>query len=96
MVRSPSGQWGKFETGEGAGVSEFLVMSVHLLGLELWSAVASAHSTSVRVPPATELTTFEACDWRAGVTCEWPTTMSWFKPLSGRDAREQGRLFVLL
>ena len=27
--------------------------NVNLLGLELWSAVASAHSTSVRVPPAT-------------------------------------------
>ena len=36
-----------------------------------------------------------ACDWKAGVFCEWPSWTAWSKPLSGTDARGS-RLAVLL
>jgi len=27
------------------------------------------------------VTTFTACDWTAGVRCDWPSVMGWYKPL---------------
>ena len=36
---------------------------------------------------SSETTTFHGCDWKAGVSCQWPSWVSFAKPLSGRDAR---------
>ena len=41
-------------------------------------------------------TTFHACDWRAGVTCQWPSWTSWYKPLSGGDARGSTMAVLLM
>ena len=46
----------------------------------------AGHSGSL-MAHSEEQTTLPACDWKAGVSCEWPLWMAWHKPLSGRDAR---------
>ena len=28
--------------------------------------------------------TLQGCSWKAGVSCDWPSWMAWYKPLSGR------------
>jgi hypothetical protein len=40
-------------------------------------------------------TTMHACDWKAGVDCQWPSWMAWYKPLSRRDSR-RSEMAVLL
>ena len=46
----------------------------------------SGHSGSM-FAQSTEMVTLHACDWKAGVSEQWPSSMSWYKPLSGRDLR---------
>lgn len=43
-----------------------------------------------------ELTSFQACDWTANVTCEWPTWTAWYKPLSGTDSRGSTMAVLLM
>ena len=40
--------------------------------------------------------TMQSCDWKPHVTCDWPTWMSWYKPLSGRDARSSKMAILLM
>lgn len=40
--------------------------------------------------------TMHGCDWKAGVSCDWPTWTSWYKPLSKRDARKSSMAVLLL
>ena len=42
-----------------------------------------------------ETVTLHGCDWKAGVSCDWPKWTAWYKPLSGRDGR-QSTVAVLL
>jgi len=43
-----------------------------------------------------ENTTQNACSWKAGVTCDWPTWTSWNKPLSKRDGRKSEMAVLLM
>ena len=40
--------------------------------------------------------TLHACDWKAGVTCQWPAWTAWYKPLSGRDERHSTMAILLM
>ena len=37
---------------------------------------------------STETEQFKPCSWWARDDCKFPVAMSWYKPLSGRDARK--------
>lgn len=47
----------------------------------------AGHSGS-QFAQSTETVTLYACDWKAGVSCDWPTWTAWHKPLSARDTRK--------
>ena len=39
---------------------------------------------------------FKPCSWWARADCSFPVTMSWYKPLSGRDARGSTMAVLLM
>ena len=43
-----------------------------------------------------EMVTLHACDWKAGVSEQWPAWMAWTKPLSGSDARKSLAAVLLM
>lgn len=54
-----------------------------------------------RFAKSDELTTFTACEWgpvqnRLDGNCAYATTMSWYKPLSGRDSRRSTMAVLLM
>ena len=54
-----------------------------------------------RFAKSEELTTFTACEWgpvqnRSDGSCAYATTMSWYKPLSGRDSRGSTMAVLLM
>ena len=54
-----------------------------------------------RFAQSVEMETFSPCDWgpspgRSDASCEWPRTWSWYKPLSGRDARRSTMAVLLM
>jgi len=54
-----------------------------------------------RFAQSAQTETFAPCDWgpspgRDNATCEWPRTWSWYKPLSGRDARSSTMAVLLM
>ena len=55
----------------------------------------AGHSGS-RFAASTEMVTLHACDWKAGVSEPWPSWMSWYKPLSGTDARKSTMAVLLM
>ena len=55
----------------------------------------AGHSGS-RFAASTEMVTLHACDWKAGVSELWPSWMSWYKPLSGTDARKSTMAVLLM
>jgi hypothetical protein len=42
------------------------------------------------------MVTLQACDWKAGVSCQWPSWFALYKPLSGRDARKSTMAVLLM
>ena len=78
----------------GFNLTDDAQMSLH------WSTISNTHALEVnqdyagfsgsRFAQSKETETFSPCDWgpspgREDASCEWPKTMSWYKPLSGRD-----------
>lgn len=55
----------------------------------------AGHSGTVFAQSET-IATLHACDWKAGVSCEWPSWFAWFKPLSRRDARKSEMAILLV
>ena len=75
-----------------------------------WSTISNKHAIEInqdyagfsgsRFASSKENEIFTPCDWglspgRDDASCVWPKTWSWYKPLSGRDAR-QSIMAVLL
>jgi hypothetical protein len=45
---------------------------------------------------STETEQFKPCSWWARDDCKFPVAMSWYKPLSGRDARKSTMAVLLM
>lgn len=45
---------------------------------------------------STDKTTLHGCDWKAGVSCDWPSWTAWYKPLSHRDIRGSEMAVLLI
>ena len=45
---------------------------------------------------STETEQFKPCSWWARADCGFPVAMSWYKPLSGRDARKSTMAVLLM
>ena len=55
----------------------------------------AGHSGS-QFAQSTETVTLHACDWKAGVSCDWPKWTAWHKPLSGTDTRKSTGAILLM
>ena len=55
----------------------------------------AGHSGS-QFAQSVEQVTLHACDWKAGVSCDWPKWTAWHKPLSGRDTRKSTHAVLLM
>lgn len=55
-----------------------------------------AGSSGTQFSQSAENTTLHGCDWKAGVSCEWPRWTAWHKPLSRRDPRGSVAAVLLL
>mmetsp|Transcript_78936 Transcript_78936/g.236530 ORF Transcript_78936/g.236530 Transcript_78936/m.236530 type:complete len:459 (+) Transcript_78936:23-1399(+) len=96
--------------GAWAIVSSPLVLGFDLTDaaqLELhWSTITNRDAIAVNqeyagfsgslLTQSAVLTRFTACDWAAGVSCEWPSSMVWYKPLGRRDARRSVMALLLM
>ena len=76
-----------------------------------WPTISNRHAIEVnqdyagfsgsRFDESAEMETFSPCDWgpspgRDDASCEWPTSWSWYKPLSGRDERKSIMAVLLM
>jgi alpha-galactosidase len=71
-----------------------------------WATITNRHAIEVNQDYAgfsgtlfaesSVLVNFTACDWKSGVSCAWPSWTSWYKPLSGRDARGSTMAVLLM
>eukprot|EP01043_Picozoa_sp_COSAG02_P039689 COSAG02_NODE_3152_length_7273_cov_30.318372_4_plen_188_part_00 len=55
----------------------------------------AGHSGS-QFAQSAETVTLHACDWKAGVSCDWPKWTAWHKPLSRRDTRMSTNAVLLM